>query len=917
MPATPGSRLGGYEVIAALGAGGMGEVYRAHDVKLGRDVALKILPASFTTDPERVARFRREAQVLASLNHPHVGAIYGLDDADGTQFLVLELVEGESLDKRIARGPIPVDEALAIARQTAEALEAAHEKGIVHRDLKPANIALTRDGSVKVLDFGLAKATEPTGASLDVTNSPTITTPAMMSGVGMILGTAAYMSPEQAKGRPADKRSDVWAFGCVLFEMLTGRRAFEGEDVAETLAFVLTRQPDFGALPAMTPVAIRRLVRRCLEKDRKRRLADAADARLEIDEAAATTSTDPFTPIAPAAQRPHIWRLVLAIIGAALVGSAITMAVVGRSMRSSPATAIPVRFVISLPERQTFASGRPTVAMSPDGTTVAIAENDQLYLRPLSESENHPIPGSQIDDAQSVREVTTPAFSPDGRFLAFAAGQTIKKIPVGGGTAVTVCDAGGPIFGMSWEGDAIIYGRGNAAVRGSRGGGVMRVSASGGEPQSIVSVSADEVVHGPQLLAGGRAVLFTLATGTADDRWDQAKIVVQDLGSGNRKVVLDGGSDARYVPTGHITYARRGVLYAIRFDVQRLATVGSPLPIVEGVRRASVAGNSGTAHYHFSPNGTLVYVPGSPTLGRALAFVDRKGAVEPLRLPEHQYESPRLSPDGKQLAVATDDGAETVVWIHDLSVDRSLRRLSLGRRSRFPLWSADGTRVVFQSEDGGDAAIFWQRADGAGTPERLTTAEKGEAHIPDSWSPNGDVFLFTRVKESSASLWTFSLRDRKAVPFGNVESSGWPNGVFSPDGRWVAYSHGGRGGVERRGVFVQPFPSTGTVYQIAAGALFPLWSRDAAELLYVLPVQGGAFNTVKVTTRPGFAFGTPSVLARRELITPRGGDRSHRNWDIAADGRLIGVLDGRTQGMPQIQVVLNWFEELQQRLPVK
>jgi eukaryotic-like serine/threonine-protein kinase len=920
MSLSAGTRLGPYEIVTPLGAGGMGEVYRARDTKLNREVAIKVLPESLADDRERLARFSREAQVLAALNHPNIAHIHGFEDSTGVAALVMELVEGPTLADRIAKGPIALDEALPIAKQIAEALEAAHEQGIIHRDLKPANIKVRDDGTVKVLDFGLAKAIEPAGVmSANLSMSPTITTPAMTQA-GMILGTAAYMSPEQAKGRAADKRTDMWAFGCVLHEMLTGRRAFEGEDVSDTLAFILTRQPDWDALPPATPAAVRRLLRRCLEKDRKRRLADAGDARLEIEEAEAA-SAGQTTTAAPAPIQSTLWRRAMPLVVVALFAIMITALVVGRSTRQSSPVETPIRFTIPLPEGESLGTGRPFVAISPDATKVVVAENGRLYLRALSETETRPIPGSEIAANEPARELTTPVFSPDGRFVAFTAGPgRIKKIPVGGGTAVTICDRCGNAFGMSWEGDSIWVGAGRG-----RGGGLIRVSANGGTPERIVGVEDDEVVDGPQLLPGG-AVLFTLATGTDDDRWDRAKIVVQNLASSERKVLVDGGSDARYVPTGHLTYARGGVLYAMPFDVRRLAATGSPLAIIEGVRRANVASNSGTAHYDFSRSGALVYVPGSASLARRLVLVDRKGAVEPVRLPEQAYETPRISPDLKQLAVATDDGTNAIVWIHDLSVPGSLRRLTLGRRNRFPIWTADGSRIAYQSEDGGDFAIYWQRADGSGTAERLTKPAEGETHIPNSWSPRGDAFLFTIVKKSIASLWVFSMSDRKAEPFGKVESPGWPNAAFSPDGRWVAYSQSAitdaanRPGAVRtpRGVFVQPFPATGTVYPVAAGALFPLWSRNGTELLYALPSQGGAFAVVSVTTQPTFTFGIPSVVARRELVTPRGGDRSQRNWDIAPDGeRHIGIVDARTQGSPQIEVVLHWFDELKERVPLK
>jgi hypothetical protein len=503
-----GTRLGAYEILTLIGSGGMGEVYRARDIKLGRDVALKILPDTFTHDPERLARFRREAQVLASLNHPHIGAIYGLDEANGQQFLVLELVDGESLDKRSARGPIPVDEALAIAKQIAEALEAAHEKGIIHRDLKPANIALTKEGHVKVLDFGLAKAMESTGGTpIDLANSPTITSPAMMTGIGIILGTAAYMSPEQAKGRPADKRSDIWAFGCVLYETLTGKRAFEGDDVSDTLAAVLRGEPDWDALPATTPAPIGKLLRGCLQKDRRERVPDIAVARLEIKEALAMPAGRGAAAAgAPATQTRPLWRRALPVVVTAVVVFALTA---GAMWRLRPAVPSPVtRFTIALPDGQQWSSVISSqIAMSPAGTHIVYAANRRLFLRSLSDLDVRPLTGAPIAGAGNPEraEQTNPTFSPDGRSIAYweLGDGTIKRIALSGGAAVTICQAGAP-FGMSWDGDTLFFGQG--------GKGIMRVSANGGKPEPVASVKSGELAHGPQLLPDGQTLLFTLGT---------------------------------------------------------------------------------------------------------------------------------------------------------------------------------------------------------------------------------------------------------------------------------------------------------------------------------------------------------------------------------------------------------------------
>jgi serine/threonine-protein kinase len=915
MPLSSGTRLGPYEVVSLLGSGGMGEVYRARDTKLGRDVALKILPDSFTHDPERLARFRREAQVLASLNHPHIGAIYGLDEANGTQFLVLELVDGDSLSNRIARGPLPVDEALAIAKQIAEALEAAHEKGIIHRDLKPANIALTTDGNVKVLDFGLAKAPEATsGAPLDPADSPTLTSPAMMTGVGVILGTAAYMSPEQAKGLAADKRSDVWAFGCVLYEMLTGKRAFEGEDVSDTLAAVLRGEPDWTALPLDTPPAIHALIRRCLKKDRRHRIADISTVLFVIDEpsiVAPTTSAAPQPIVTP---RPWWRRAIPATVASLVVGAIVAIA--AWNLRPSPPPPSVTRFLFTLAEGQQFTNtGRQLVAMSPDGTQLAYVANQRLYLRSMSETEARPIQGSQ--DPQGVM---SPTFSPDGRSIAFVSqrDRALKRIAVGGGVAVTICLIPNISLGVSWGTDGIVFGQ--------RGGDIMRVSPNGGQPEILVSIKNDEA-FGPQVLPGGDAILFTLPTGIGTNvgggnsgpvDWDNAQIVVQSLRSGERKTLINRGSDAHYVPTGHIVYALGGVLFAVPFDLRRLQVVGGPVPIVEGVRRG---GATGSANFSFSNNGSLAYVPGPvSTSQQDLAFFDRQGNTEPLKLQGGLYSYPRVSPDGKRVAVETDDGKDANIWIYDLGGTSSMRRLTQDGRNEFPVWSADSESVAFQSNREGDRGIFWQRADGSGTAERLTKPGPETAHVPLSWPRDGKRFLFSMSKGSSTSLWTFSLPDKQASPVGDGQSANQTDGAFSPDGRWVAYTSTPRtGGLSV--VFVQPFPSTGAKYLITGAYAHPLWSPDGNEL-FSSGSGPAQVQVVSVTTQPSFVFGDRTLVPGVQGAIDRG-PFAPRNYDITPDGkRFIGVVvSGQARSgestAPQIQVVLNWFEELKRLVPTK
>jgi serine/threonine protein kinase len=561
MALAAGDRLGPYEVLSTLGAGGMGEVYRARDATLKRDVALKILPDGFALDPERLARFKREAQVLASLNHSNIAAIYGFEASTtstssgrAVQALVLELVEGPTLADRIALGQIPVEEALPIARQIAEALEAAHEQGIVHRDLKPANVKLRPDGTVKVLDFGLAKTLEPEGTIRgDATASPTITSPAM-TAIGLILGTAAYMSPEQAKGRQADKRSDVWAFGAVLYEMLSGQRAFQGDDASDTLAAVLRQDVDLTALPASTPAPVRRLIARCLDRDVKRRLRDIGEARIVLDDPATLTSANARDADALRLPRP-LWRraipgLLSAIAAGALAGTA--------AWYFKPSTPLEVtRFHYLLPEGQSLTGlASRMVDISPDGARLVYVADGRLYLRVMSEQD-----ATAIQGTEAYQAVTSPVFSPDGRSIAFHASsdQTLKRIAATGGAAVTICPAAIP-FGMSWGADGIVFSEGSK--------GIMHVSPNGGTPKVLVSLKDGEVSVSPQMLPGGQYLLFTVATGTAPNRWDSAHIVAQSIATGERTIIIQGGADARYLPTGHLVYAVGGSVVAVAFDGQ-------------------------------------------------------------------------------------------------------------------------------------------------------------------------------------------------------------------------------------------------------------------------------------------------------------------------------------------------------------
>jgi eukaryotic-like serine/threonine-protein kinase len=912
MSLTSGARLGPYELTGSLGAGGMGEVYRARDTRLNRAVALKVLPDLFANDAERLARFEREAQVLASLNHPHIAQIYGLEESHpstgsgqgAVRALIMELVEGETLADVMSRGPVPIDQVLPIARQIAYALEAAHEAGIVHRDLKPANVKVRPDGTVKVLDFGLAKALDPvaTSTGVGVQNSPTVTSP-MMTGRGIILGTAAYMAPEQARGRAVDKRADIWAFGVILYEMLTGKRAFEGDDPSDVLAAVLRQEIDWAKLPASTPPSIRRLLERCLERDPRHRLRDIGDARIEIDDALKPPRIDERG----VTGRPSGGRGTLA---AAAIGSAVVAAflgvVVARRLATPPQLPL-MRFSLTAPPGQLFRGLGRALDISPDGTQIAFATNDGIYLRSLSNLETRQI-------SSGFQTGLNPTFSPDGQTVAlwWPREQAIKGTSLTRAGAFTLGSAsrevGGLFTGMSWGPRGIVAGHGRA--------GVFMYPASGGPPEQIVRLAeGDTGASSPQVLPDGEHVLFTVTS--ASGQANLGHVVVESLKTHARRLLIERGSCARYLPTGHLVYSLDGILYAIRFDIGRLVTIGPPVRMVEGVRNLSIA----DAQFSVSDAGTLIYVPGTSSTATSrmdLAIIDRKGAITPANVPPGAYEAARVSPDGRRVAFGSDDGKDAIIWIYDLSGSSAPRRLTFGGRNKFPAWSPDGERVAFQSDRDGDAGLYWQRVDG-GRAERLTKADAGTSHTPESWSSANGVLLFTVTKGAVVSLWTLSTRDGKREPFGGVESLTPTGAVFSPDGRWVAYATTEAGSAFST-VYVQPFPPTGASYQVSRDddGHHPVWSRDGKELSYV--PGPGRLAVTRVTTQPGFAVTPPTLLPSAGIQGP---PRVVRNHDIMPDGsRFVGfttAADDQSQATSglQLHVVLNWFTELKQRVPTR
>ena len=892
MTLTAGTRLGPYTVQSALGAGGMGEVYLATDTRLNRNVALKILPDAFARDADRLARFQREAQVLASLNHPNIGAIHGLEETGDVKALVLELIEGPTLADRLAQGPMPLAEALPVALQIVDALEAAHEQGIVHRDLKPSNIKLRPDGTVKVLDFGLAKAADPARSGVDLTRSPTLMSPAATQ-LGFIIGTAAYMSPEQAKGKPADKRADIWAFGCVLFEMLAGTRAFAGDDVSDTMAAILRGDPEWTRLPADTPRAIVRLLKRCLEKDRRQRLHDIADARLDLQEALSAPAEDTAAP--GAAPRRSLARRILPVAAAVILTAALTG--LAAWMWRPEAIVQQTRFLVPLQPGEAYtATGRHVLALSPAGTHLVYVANLRLNVHALDQLETTALRGTDGIGDSAAR---APFFSPDGRSIGFWQGGQMKRVGLEGGAAVSIVETPIPFFGASWtEDDVILFGKGTE--------GIWRVAASGGTPERIVEAQNGESAHGPQLLPDGEHLLFTVRPkGTSD--WNDGQVVVQSLRTAERRVIVPRGRDGRYVPTGHLLYAQGGTLFAIRFDADRLEAIGGAASIVEGVDDAG--GNSGAAHFAVSDNGSLVYVRDSVTFGRATpVWIDREGREQALltREPIQGVAFPRLSPDGGRFSVI----AAGDVWVYDLQGRPPIKLTSNGNLFS-PLWSPDGRRLIYESSS--PAALMAVAADGGGAaPEQVSP--EGHFH-PHGISADGTEIVAVMLDAGTAGNLTGA--DIVRLPAGvksepqpvvrTPNREGFEGASLSPDRRWLAYVSNATGLQE---IWIQPYPGPGAPVRISPnGGIEPVWAGNGRELFYI---EGRKMMAVTLDTRAGLSFAAPKQLFELDYaITSQ-----PPSYDVAADGRFLMLkpADGQSMAAP-IVVALNWFDELRRRLP--
>ena len=909
MALVPGTKLGPYEIVAPLGAGGMGEVYRARDTRLDRTVAIKVLPQHLADTPEARQRFEREARAVSALNHPHICTLFDVGSQDGTKYIVMEYLEGETLAARLEKTVLPLEQVLRTGIEVADALDKAHRAGIIHRDLKPGNIMLTKSGA-KLLDFGLAKASLPLAAGATLTVAPTQTTPVTQQGV--IVGTFLYMSPEQVEGKELDPRSDLFSFGSVLYEMLTGRAAFQGRSQLSVASAILEKDPEpISALQPMTPPALDRTVRQCLAKDPEDRWQTARDLLLEL-RWIAEGGSQAGVPAPVVSHRKTRERTSSAIAGVlALIAIASTIGYVQRA----PKPTQPIRLSAELGADATLSTtdyGADAV-LSPDGTRLAfVAEGadkkQHLYVRSLDQMQATVLFGTE--------EARDPFFSRDGQWIVFFAGTELKKISVQGGVAVTLCDvAGGRGRGGSWGDDGIIV------FSPGSGTALFKVSSAGGTPEPYTTLDkqkGEDTQRWPQSLPGAKGVLFT--SSTTGFGFDDADIVVYSAVSGKSKTVLHDGYYARYLPTGHLVYVHKNTLFAVPFDIKRLEVTGQPAPVVEGVATSGTGG----AQFSVSDSGTLMYLAGSAVnRGVSIYWMDAAGKFTPLRETPGNYNDLVISPDGKRLAMDISSGNRSDIWLYEWERDALTRLTFSGDQNYNPVWTPDGQRIVYASaEKGAVPNLWWIRADGAGDAQRLTES-KGPQY-PSSWSPDGKTLAFFQQKPGIG--W-----DIMTLPVEGSEKSGWKPGqpkpfvstpsteafpLFSPDGRWIAYMSSESGPFE---VYVRPFPGPGGKWQISTGGgRLPEWSRNGKELFYLTSDQ--KIMVVSYTSSGESFRADKARLWSPGQFTDRATNISNINFSQHPDGKRFAVL--KTSGaetapppISKVSFIFNFFDELRRKVP--